>query len=144
MKHFLFICALSFVVSSCSKQDELLLGEVPFTIIYEESYSLITEADTWVIKNEFAWEEFKFHSFTDYEFLQDIDFNSHIILAVSQGQKPTGGYSISISNIFEFENHLEVNISEDNPLPNQEVTLAFTQPFQIVMIEKTEKTILFN
>ena len=142
MKHILFLMICIFTVS-CSKLDENLLGQVPFTILYEGEYSLITQKDTWVIKNEYAWEEFKTHSFTDFELVDILDFNSQIVLAVSQGQQNTGGFSIYISEILEFEDHLEVNVQESSPLPGHEVTLALSQPFQIVVIDKTEKEIIF-
>lgn len=144
MNRFKLIFLLSLAMISCSKEDEFLLGEVQFTVIYEGSSSLITEADTWIIKNEYAWEVFKSNSFPSIELVHNIDFNTQIILAVSQGEKPTGGYSIAISGIFEFDDYLEVEVQEFSPAPGQEVTLALTQPFQIVVIEKTEKSILFN
>lgn len=131
-------------MSSCSKLNEEFIQFTPFDVIAEGSYSALTEEDSWVIKNENAWNEFKQQSNIQEEILTPINFDAHTIIAISQGEQPTGGYSIQVSNIEEFDNELVVHIVTGAPNENDTVTLAFTQPYQVISIEKTSKTISFN
>lgn len=132
------------LLSSCSKLSDDLIQFMPFDIIAEGSYSNLTDADSWVIKNENAWTEFKDQGYIQEEILTPIDFDSHTLIAVSQGEKPTGGYGIHVAEIEEFENELVVHVISSAPDENDTVTLAFTQPYQVVRIGKTSKTISFN
>lgn len=74
----------------------------------------------------------------------EVDFNNDMLIAVFQGQKPTGGYSTEIVVIEEFPDKIQVGVVEKSPGENCAVTLAATSPFHIVKIPKTDKPIEFN
>ena len=72
-----------------------------------------------------------------------IDFSSNIVLAVYMGEQFTGGYHIEITNISENVFYISVYIRETRPSPNQLVTMALTQPYHIVKLNRTPKFIVF-
>ena len=65
-------------------------------------------------------------------------------MAVFQGTQSSGGYEISIEEIVETENSLEVAVKAISPGNRCVVTGIATKPFDIVEIEKTEKQIVFH
>ena len=144
MKQNIFLITIGLLIlSSCSKSDFDFIQVVPFIIIAEGSYSDLEKEDSWVIKNENAWSEFLAQSNLQEYISAPINFETHILLAVSLGESPSGGYSIHISEIEEFTNELIVHIISSTPDKNDEVTPALTQPYQVVRIEKTSKKISF-
>lgn len=75
--------------------------------------------------------------------LPEVDFETYIVLAVFQGNFPTGGYDVSVEKILVEESVL-VNTRETSPAVNCIVTQALTAPYQIIKIPKTEKEIVFT
>ena len=73
----------------------------------------------------------------------DINFSSAIVLAVYMGERATGGYRIEITNIGENEEHIRVYIRETRPSPFDFVTMALTQPYHIVKLNRIPKLIVF-
>jgi len=72
-----------------------------------------------------------------------IDFNQDMILALFLGSRISGGFTIEVESIEELSTQMIINILESVPGTGCPVTLGFTQPFQIVQIPKTDKTIVF-
>lgn len=66
-----------------------------------------------------------------------------MILGVFMGYLPTGGYSVSIENIFVKGCKVFVERKVVTPGPEDMVTDAETQPFHIVKTKKTDKEIVF-
>jgi len=73
-----------------------------------------------------------------------IDFNQDMILALFLGSRISGGFTIKVESIEELSTQMIINILESVPGTGCPVTLGFTQPFQIVKIPKTDKTIVFQ
>lgn len=62
------------------------------------------------------------------------DIIKNNFLYLSLGEKNTGGYGISISNIEELHDKIIVKVAKTSPKPDSFVTTAFTYPFCIVKI----------
>ncbi len=64
------------------------------------------------------------------------DGETHTQLQVSRGEKPTGGYEITIENILKVtdNNSLIVEISTSDPDPDEAVTQAITYPTDTALI----------
>ena len=73
----------------------------------------------------------------------DINFSSNIVLAVYMGEKSTGGYHIEIIYIGENAVHIRVYIREISPSLGGCVTMALTQPYHIVKLNRIPKDIVF-
>jgi hypothetical protein len=75
--------------------------------------------------------------------IPDIDFSSNIVIAVYMGERVTGGFRIEIINIVESITHRRVYIRETSPSPSDPVTLALTQPYHIVKLNRDYRLIVF-
>lgn len=72
-----------------------------------------------------------------------VDFSTDMVLAVVMGQRSSGGYSIDIKEVFSNNETLSVVVETMSPAPGDVVTLALTNPYDIVTIAKTDLTINF-
>lgn len=75
--------------------------------------------------------------------LNEIDFNTKDLLSLHLGTRNTGGFGIEVSNVEVKGNTTYVSIIETKPKPGEMVTMALTQPYSLVLINKNEN-IVFN
>ncbi|MBF7090371.1 protease complex subunit PrcB family protein [Flavobacterium sp. ALJ2] len=73
-----------------------------------------------------------------------IDFTKNYLIGIFSGPKPTSGYEIKISSIVENSCEIIVQYYEKEPLPNEEVNTPATNPYDFVLIPKTDKPIYLN
>jgi hypothetical protein len=74
-----------------------------------------------------------------------VDFTTEDVIAVAQGTKPTGGYSISIDQI-DYDpssGTATVNVREMTPTPHQIVNMMVTTPFHVVKLAKQASSYTF-
>jgi len=104
------------------------------------------ERGGYVIKTEEAWTSLKNRAGLTREWWQapTIDFNQHMVIAVFQGQKSSGGFSITVTDVVEYEDRLKVFVTETSPGPDDFVTQALTQPAHIIKLERIEKEVVFD
>jgi hypothetical protein len=62
-------------------------------------------------------------------------YNDKLYLLVTYGEKPTGGYSVAITDITERDDRLEVTINFTDPAEDEMVTQALTYPYELVVID---------
>ena len=74
----------------------------------------------------------------------DVDFSTHMLIGVFSGEKPTGGYGISIQRVLESTKTLVVEYVEKSPAPDAIVTLALTYPCHIISVPRSEKSVEFK
>jgi len=74
----------------------------------------------------------------------EIDFSAQMLVGVFSGEKPTGGYSISIQRVLEGPKTIIVEYQEKSPPPDAMVTLALTYPCQIITLPSSEKSVGFK
>lgn len=74
-------------------------------------------------------------------FIRTIDFNSYQLLSVVDSVRYSGGWSVDIVSIKEYQNNIEVsvaNVEKGNSDPE------VTQPYHIVRITKQTKPVIFK
>lgn len=118
------------------------INELKFKTINRGFNSNQAAQNNYVIKSEEEW--ISILQKTNAELPAPVDFDDEMILAVFQGEKPTGGYNIEIRKIVENENTIEVLVSETSPGSKCMVTDALTSPFHIIRIQKSDKEVLFR
>lgn len=124
----------------CGKSNE---KKLEFETIKKENHVYYKKIENLVIKNGKEWIDL--WNLLGYSLLPSlIDFNKEMVIAVFQGEKSTGGYSIEINRITEKENEIEVSVLETSPGPGCMVTKALTSPYHIVKLAKQIKEIKFN
>lgn len=70
-----------------------------------------------------------------------VDFATQEVLAVFDGQRPTGGYAIEVTNVSDGSGKRNVSITHLLPGENCVVTDALTSPFQIVAVPASSREI---
>ncbi len=80
------------------------------------------------------WEDIH-NTSTGYPDLPFVNFSKQVIIAVFIGEFPTGGYSATIKRIEATFAGLKVHVDEVHPGEGCGVTMAFTQPYHIVIAE---------
>jgi hypothetical protein len=72
------------------------------------------------------------------------NFEKHLVAAVSMGQKPTGGYSVTILDTEDREGILYIRYRERTPKPGEHVTQALTSPYDVKLFPASKsETVLF-
>lgn len=66
--------------------------------------------------------------------LPTVDFSRRMVLAVFQGQRPSGGHSIIVEDVVRRGDHLRVTVSKTVPSENDMVTMALTSPYHLVVV----------
>ncbi|AWK02752.1 hypothetical protein HYN56_00380 [Flavobacterium crocinum] len=74
----------------------------------------------------------------------NIDFTKNYLVGIFAGTKPTNGYAIKITSIVMNGCQVVVNYYEKSPATGETVTQTPTNPYDFVLIPKTEKGFIFN
>lgn len=123
----------------------VLLPFIEFNVNFETidigHYCSHRERGDYIIQTQQEWDDLWQKTFLSSSEAPDIDFSSNIVIAVYMGERSTGGYRIEITNIGENEEHRRVYIRETRPSPFGGVTLALTQPYHIVKLNRNYKFI---
>lgn len=69
------------------------------------------------------------------------DFDSNMVVFVSLGDKPTGGYGIEVESVTEDESEIVLTCLTSNPSPFDMLTMAITQPYEILTVPKSDKPV---
>ncbi len=155
MNKFLVFTAFILNLSACASSNDFFddgTGDNPnvaFKIIAQGQYSNISLANQLVIKNKKNWLRLlKINAdstILDSKHAKNlaIDFDDKVVIAVFAGQQPSGGYSISISNIKRVDDNLLVTLHFKEPGNNSNVSLALTQPYIMVSTDIVDGKIIF-
>ena len=76
--------------------------------------------------------------------LPEIDFFRNMVLVVTMGSEPTGGYAIVIDGVYERANQLEVVVRNISPGRNCFTFPAATRPADIVELVRREGSVVFR
>ncbi len=63
-------------------------------------------------------------------------------IVLNMGEKPTGGYSITIDTIIETDKNIEIKVKEINPDPGAMLIQSITYPYSVVKINSKKEIIL--
>lgn len=64
----------------------------------------------------------------------EVDFTRDVVVAVSSGERPSGGYGIAVDRVRESNGELTVGVVETTPGPNCITAASPTQPADIVVV----------
>ncbi|MEO0299884.1 MAG: protease complex subunit PrcB family protein [candidate division WOR-3 bacterium] len=143
---FLIIFIFFIFLNFCFHTRENKKGELEFETFEKGFYSGIKEKKEIVIKNKKEFlEMWKNHTKILLPLPEppEIDFDKYMLICTFMGEKPTGGFSIEIKKIVENDREISVYVKEISPGKNCIVTMAFTQPYHIVLLKKSKKKIKF-
>ncbi|MFL5401623.1 MAG: protease complex subunit PrcB family protein [Gemmatimonadales bacterium] len=92
----------------------------------------VSESRRLVIRDANAWAEF--WSELGVGDRPAVDFTRDVALAVTAGQRATGGYEIAIDRVRQQAGDLLVEVVETTPGPNCMTSAALTQPADVVVV----------
>jgi hypothetical protein len=76
--------------------------------------------------------------------LHAVDFSRQVCIAIFAGQRPTGGFTVTVEKATESASGLEVAYRVTGPPPGAIVSQALTSPFQIVAVESRAAPVRFQ
>lgn len=126
---FIFIIAgVSLLFSGCSTKDTggKKIKDLEFTVVEDAD---VPEPLMKMI-NEKKKEPFRL-SYSDVE---------NLYIVVGYGEQPTGGYSITVNEVYLTEDAIVVDTNLVGPGENEQVTNALTYPYVVIKTEFVDKT----
>lgn len=105
----------------------------------ENGRNLHFERGNYIINSIDEWEK----TFGNIDVEPNVSFEEKTVIAVVMGQKPSGGYAVTLKQLEVRSDAIEFMVEETIPGDNCITTQALTNPYQIIAIDKTEKEIRF-
>lgn len=148
MKQILIIFSILFVFTSCDS-NESEPSNITFTEIYHDDYfngDYKTPQANLVIKTQSEWDKLTATLKLgpkpwQNSIIPSVDFNKYQVIAVIDQVRNYGGYSIDITKITQTNNRIFVKVEQLSP---GGLTAVITQPYHIVQIPKSNKTVVFQ
>jgi len=145
-----FLLMLAGLTVSCEEQKEIRRGEgfsKQFTLIGQGIlFGAVQQQQNVVIRTQGEWERFKtaieLQNLNAHE--TEIDFGKHMIIAVIDEERRTGGWDIVITSITEYPNGIIVDVVVTGPGYECPVPQIHTQPYHIVKTDRSGKRIEFE
>ena len=112
------------------EKEEKKLKDLEFTVV--EDADLPEELKTLI--EEKKQEAFKM-TYSDKE---------NLYIVVGYGEKQTGGYSITVDELYLTDNAIYINTNLTGPAKEDKVTQALTYPYVVVTTEFIDKSVVFG
>ncbi|MFL9833510.1 protease complex subunit PrcB family protein [Chryseobacterium terrae] len=153
MKKFLLLllCSILFISISCRDEEEEnsdVKNQIEFQLIGKGNLigNYVSQQNT-IITNSLQWSSFlnKIDSTTyptSASFITThVDFNEYMVIIVVDETYPSGGHSIEITKMEDYPQYINIHVEKSL---NGNATSFITQPYHIVKIPKTTKSLIFN
>jgi hypothetical protein len=121
--------------SSVVASDQPKETAIPFTKVVEGTQSTVTTRVNYLITSSVGLS--KLWKMVDATSTPPaVDFNTHAVIAVFAGQRPTTGYAIKVSEVLDSTSRL-VSITVAKPDSNCMTGQSLTAPYEIVVVPAT-------
>lgn len=102
---------------------------------------------TQIIQSEEEWNSFlmKLNAVNPVSdrFTTEIDFSNKNVIIAADRVRSTGGFSIKLNKVENSKDEIIFNVERIGPKPSDMVASVITQPIHIILINKTNKKIVF-
>lgn len=125
------------IITACAKPTQ-----AEFTTLARGSHSGITAQEATLITTFAEWEAlWRRHAspFDPPPSPPPVDFSKSSVIALFAGERPTGGYSLRITEAELQGESLRVSALELRPTPGTLVTQSLTQPYHMVAVPRVKK-----
>jgi len=122
-------------------------AELSFETIVDEVTSGLHERRREVIRDEAGWARLwaEVHEgVTPQPTLPPVDFSRDMLIAVTTGTRPTGGFDIEIRSVALRGQRLEVAVHETCPALGDRVSMGLTQPVEVVRLARLPQALTFQ
>jgi hypothetical protein len=142
MKQIIFIMSVTILFSCNSKKMVVLPQGELFEVIYQDEYKgaefkfyeIITKPEEFKMLLKFDALKGK---------ISENDILENNFLLLNMGEKSSGGFSITVSDVVEKDGKILIKVNESSPKDGEMVTMALTYPVCVVKI-KSKKPIVFQ
>jgi len=121
--------------------------DVPIEKRFSGGHGGVRTAGQQVINDSEAWKTLwkKIHrTRTPSPKLPDVDFSKQTVIAVFMGERTSGGYGIRVTSVTETAREIVVSIARRSPPPGAMTISVMTQPYDVVVVAKSEKPVRFG
>lgn len=140
---------LSYYIYYSNKKDLIESGKngnnITFSPVMISGVRIESQTDK-VIKNQKEW--FDFLSFynkrNDTASEINVDFTTQDMIIVAMGSQSSGGYSVEISKVIEYDVQIVIYATKSSPGSNCGTISVITYPTKIIAIPKTDKPVKFE
>ena len=132
----MWLCLLAVCVfvmcSGCTmlSEERVKLKDLEFTILGEE----VIPAELKSIIDEKKAESFKL-TYSD---------NEYLYICIGYGQQSTGGYSITVNELYLTEDAIYVNTELLGPKPEAKTNPTPSEPYIVIRTEQLDETVIFE
>ena len=121
-------------------------GQVPFNALDHGVRSGIRDARRLVIRDVETWQALWAEHVAGRvpaPPLPPVDFAREMVLAFFLGEKPTSGYTATITEVLQLQDKLRVKVAVETPPPGSFLLQVLTQPFHIVRLPRYDLPVEF-
>ncbi|NHN26823.1 protease complex subunit PrcB family protein [Flavobacterium jejuense] len=124
-----------------TKTENQLKKETEFEIVYSSEYGGNDEFSYLVIENsiDLNKEVERLNISNELSEIYNFNFDEKVILFLYLGQKNTGGYAVAIDKLEKVNDEIIIYSRTIAPSKGENVTMALTNPYCIVIIPKAKK-----
>lgn len=132
IKKITLVTLIALWLCGCAAQDdtEAKLRDLEFTVVAEDE---IPKALVEVMEQK-----------KTSPFQISYTLGENLYLAVGYGEQQTGGYSISVDELYETENHIVADTTLIGPTPDEQVVQSITYPYIVIKTELVDKNVDFR
>jgi hypothetical protein len=119
----------------------------PFETVLAEAHSGLEEERREVIRDEASWVRVwgEIHAgVAPLPTPPPVDFTSHMLILVASGTRPSGGFAIKVQSVTPRGQSLEVVVHETCPAKGARVSMALSQPVEVVRLPKRTLALSFK
>ena len=131
----------SFFTSCKSSKSTKQVKDVAFETLTQDDFGGSLKGGQFVITSEAEAKALDAKKWP--KALEEVNFETHLLLAVAYGEKPTGGFTCQIERIAQHGKTLKVYYREAAPSKGAIVAQAFTYPWHVVKIPQLTGDIEF-
>ncbi len=134
-KNTVVVCILCICLSMCygcsvTKEDTKKVKDVDFTVVEQEE--IPEELYDKIQKSQ------------DEVFQLTYEDQGYLYLAVGYGAQPSGGYSVTVNELYETSNTIQMKTGLLGPSKSETVTTQVTYPYIVVKMEAVDKKTVFR
>jgi hypothetical protein len=132
--------------SGVPRDAQRLASSAAVEVVRSEAYTAIPDKRRVVLRTQQEWEAFwsELHRLsTNTGPAPAVDFANEMVLVATAGQKPTGGYSVNIHELYLRGDELFAIVLETSPGPKCIVTEAFTAPVVVTRVPRSDGPVHF-
>jgi hypothetical protein len=113
-------------------------GKIAWTALESGNYCGISAEQNVLIKSEAKWRSYWKDVTSNVIPAPDppqVDFSQKAVIACFMGDRSNGGYGVKIVDMVKAGEELKVTVEHRQPGPNCVVTMAITQPYEMVTVD---------